>query len=94
VKTYEGVATFTWDETFAGETIQLSWSLMSTAQYDTLFAMFLSGVPVSFNPQDGSGETYSVLIQDMNGEYFIHMASAAGNYRRNVTVTLIIIDQE
>jgi hypothetical protein len=94
VKTYDGVAVFVFDEMFAGETIQLSWLLMSTTQYAELLTLYLAGNPVSFNPQDGTTKTYSVVIQDLNGEYFIHMANASGNYRRSVEMTLIVIDQE
>ena len=91
-KTIGGVASFAWDASYVGEMVALQWSLMTTAQYASLQAIYVAGAPVTFDPDDGSGLTFTVIIPTggLTGSYHINRANSAGNHRKNVTLNLII----
>ena len=91
-KTIGGVASFAWDASYVGETVSLQWSLMTTAQYASLQAIYVAGVPVTFDPDDGSGLTFTVIIPTggLRGAVHINRADSAGNYRKDVTLNLVI----
>ena len=89
-KTFGGAATYSWAATYVGKEISLIWEFMSTAQYTSLLALFIAGDTITFDPQDGSGLTFTVLITNLDGAYFIMLEDATDNNRQNVTLDLFI----
>ena len=94
IKTNDSVAVFMWPATWAGQEVILSWRLLSTAQYEQFRTFYLAGSTITFDPQDGSGLTFDVVVKNLRGDYFIAKANAAGNHRQNVDLTLVIIAEQ
>ena len=93
-KTIDGVATFVWPATYKGEVVNLRWEYMTTAQYASILALYLAGDSLTFNPEDSTGRTFTVLISDFYGAYHMNLADAVGTYRQNVDLTLVIIAEQ
>ena len=93
VKTYTAAEHFFFDSTIAGKDINITWSFMTTAEFTILDTKYKTGDQFVFDPQDGSGNTYNVHITQFDANYFHHLDDAAGQHRRNVTMTLFVINQ-
>jgi hypothetical protein len=91
VKTMEAADAYIWPSSYAGETIPMHWDYMTTSQYASLLAIDIAGAAVTFDPEDGTGNTFTVVISRLKGAYFIKLENAAGNRRRNVTLDLFIL---
>ena len=89
--TLTSVVVFVWPSQIEGVRIRLTWDIMSTGQYNTLFALFDAATTISFDPQDGTSRVFDILIEDFDGEYFIFMENEAGNHRQNVYMDFVII---
>lgn len=92
-KTYTSVATFSWGSSYIGKVIEISWNYMTTTQYDSLLSLYVADSPVVFDPQDGESKTFNVEILSLDGEYHMHLSDAAGHYRKNVKLTLLILSE-
>lgn len=87
VGTYGGSAVFEWDAILQGTQVSLEWNFMPEAMYKQLRDLYLpTGVTYTWNPQTG-GNTYTVKIISLTGEYFTNVLHD-GPYRRNVKMTL------
>lgn len=91
--TWGGVAVFSWDATYAGVKLTLEWDFMTTSQYDSLMTIYKAGAAVVWDPQDGGGKTFQVMVLDLAGEYHLYFENAVGNYRKNVKLTLLILSE-
>jgi hypothetical protein len=92
-KTYSNVALFSWGASYIGKPIELSWSIMTSSQYASLQTIYEADTQVVFDPQDGTAKTFNVEILSLDGEYFIHLSNAAGHYRKNVKMQLLIMSE-
>ncbi len=92
-RTYAGVATFSWDATYAGVELTLEWEFMTTGQYDSLLTIYAAGASVVWDPQDGEGKTFNVMVLALTGEYHLYLEDATGNYRKNVKLKLLILSE-
>ncbi len=93
VGTYSDVGFFSWGPAIKGKTITLKWSYMSLAQFDSLKTLYEADATVVFNPQDGSGKTYNVEILSFDGEYHIDMTGPIAEYRKNISMALLIMSE-
>jgi hypothetical protein len=92
VKTFAGVDFFSYGLTLLGKTLQLSWDYMTTRLFTQVDTMFRADVPVVFDPEDGSGQTFSVEITKCDGKYFTSFEGRAGFLRKDAVVELLIME--
>lgn len=90
VKTYGGVAFFSWGSTMIGKTISLHWGYMTMTQYAALRTLLLADASVLFTPQDGSGKGYQVEIIGLTGTYFLKLDQ---EFRQQVVLDLLILSE-
>jgi len=93
VKTWESVKAFVWDPTYKGKEVPLNWTGMSATMYDQLQAIYEAQASVVFDPQDGEGKTFNVLVRKLTGTYYKNLASSTSHYRKNVTLRLVILSE-
>lgn len=93
VETYSSVAFFSWGTSIVGREIVLEWELMPTVQYSAHLAQLAADAPLVWDPQDGSGKTYTVEILDLTGTYFVMLADSENNHRQNVRMPLLILGE-
>ncbi len=93
VPTYGGGAYFSWGMFLVGTEKSLNWSMMEADEYAAIRALYVADAPVVFDPQDGSGKTYNVEIREFYGGLFRRFGSAAGTFRKDVKMTLFIIEE-
>lgn len=89
VKTYGGSAIFEWAAILQGTVVELTWNFMPKGQYKALRELYLqTGTTFIWDPETG-GNTYTVRIIGLTGEYFgtVHHE---GRYRRNAKMKLDI----
>ena len=86
VGTYTDSAVFQWPALWPGAIINLGWDWMPDAQYDALYALYLSDAKIVYDPDTG-GDKYSVIVMDMTGKYF-EVVQADSTYRKDVKMTL------
>jgi len=92
VNTDQGAAIFEWPAILQGTEFVLSWNWMYETQYSILRKKYIqTGVTFEWNPQTG-GNTYEVVILDMNGKYFETLLHG-GPYRENVEMLLSVNSQ-
>jgi hypothetical protein len=87
VKTYESNVFFSFGITIVGKEIVLEWHFMSIAQFNALYALYISDIAQTWIP--GNGGTYIVEILDLVGDYFETVDYDLA-YRRNVKMRLSI----
>jgi hypothetical protein len=92
-ETYTSIAAFSWGASYIGKVIEISWNVMSTAQYTSLLALYVADVPVVFNPQDGTSKTFNAEILSLDGKYLIHLDDATGHHRTDVKMQLLIMGE-
>ena len=68
VQTYSGVAYFGWTPTIVGKVIELTWNLLSAADFASLDALYQADAEVVFKPGEGS-TTYNVNVIGLDGSY-------------------------
>lgn len=90
VPTYEGSAIFQWSGTWEGSQILLEWDFLPSAQYDSLYALYLGTDELVYDTDTG-GDKYTVIPVDMTGTYF-ETALEDLSYRKDVKLTLEIRD--
>lgn len=90
LKTYGGVVAFSWGAVLVGEPFILEWEYMGCTLFDALQALYVLDKEELFDPQDGTARTFQVEIMDFEGQYYQVRASAAGAWRRNVRLELLI----
>lgn len=93
VDTYSDVSHFSWTSTIVGKRLSLFWNFMTAAEFNTLNGYCEDNDDKVFDPQDGSAKTYNVKITSMDADYLIFLTSAAGVYRKDVSMEVLIISQ-
>ena len=91
VVTFTNVAYFSWDASYIGKVLTLSWEYMISSDFDAVDAIFVADVPVSFYVNDGSGRGFTVNVLTLNGDYFGDMDSSTSSHRESVTLELLIM---
>ena len=91
VKTYEGVAFFSWGADIVGKTLHLTWNAMSTVQFDLLDEIYQGDVEVEFDATDITEEAtvYNVQVVNFQGEYW----PGVSEYRLNCVLELLIMSE-
>jgi len=90
VKTYSSIAFFSWGASMLGKQITLRWLGMTTDQYEYHQAQLENDTYMTFDPKDGSLQTYTVEMVDLRGE--MHMETD-GDYRVNVEMDLVFLSE-
>jgi hypothetical protein len=90
VKTWEGVAYFSWPATIVGKKITLNWDLMTTAQFEALQALWVADEPTALVPNGGGGNSFNVMIMNLTGLYFLTL-DTGGSFRKNVALEIVIL---
>ena len=93
VQTYSGVGYFSWGTTIVGKVVEMSWDYMRADEYDSLMTLYTADAPVVFDPQDGTGKTYNVEIENLSGRYYMFLETGDTKYRRDVTLKLLILSE-
>jgi hypothetical protein len=88
VKTWEGVAYFSWPATIVGKRITLNWDLMTTAQFEALQALWVADIPQTLIPNGST--SFSVMIMNLTGLYFLTL-DTGGSFRKNVELEIVIL---
>jgi hypothetical protein len=72
VQTYTNVAFFSWDASIIGKPLTLTWNAMTTAQLDSIDAIYQADTEVVFDATDidGVSDTYNVQVPNFTGVYF------------------------
>jgi hypothetical protein len=95
VLTFDSVGFFSWGMAIVGKKLTLRWNYMSVDQYESLHTLYAADAPVVFDPDDESGNTYTVEIINLQGEYYIHPEiNASGIFRKNIELELLILSEE
>lgn len=93
-QTYESVATFVFGSAaYSGLLLPQEWEYMTTGQFDSMSAIYEAGEPVVYDPQDGNGKTFNVMMLTPDGEYHLYLENSTGNYRKNVKFPLLILGE-
>jgi hypothetical protein len=88
VQTYTSVAYFSWTPSIVGKRISLNWNAMTTAQFDSLDAIFQTDEEVVFDPTDYTGgSAFKVEVTNFNGDYLAEI----GENRLNCVLKLLIM---
>lgn len=90
-KTYSSVAFFSWGTSIVGKELELEWTNMRSSDFDSLDTMFRADAEVNFNPQAGTGKTYTVNIVSLDGAYQRILGSAVGVWRSDVKMILLVM---
>lgn len=85
-QTYSGVAYFAWPATIVGKEIEILWPLMTVSDFAALDALYAADDPVTLDPNDGSGKTYTANLLALDGKYYIRSL-----YRSDVRLRLLIM---
>ena len=96
ILTYSSVAYFDWGASIVGKEIELNWSYMPTAMYDSMQTLYVAAGPHVFNPNDDESLTFNVHIKSLHGRYFLTAGDTIGSraaHRRDVRMTLLIMSQ-
>jgi hypothetical protein len=96
VNTYSSAAVFQWPAIIAGQQLDLFWSLMEVAQYESLRTLYLSDAVITWIPKPATltyaGASYQVAVVGLEGVYneatFHHQP-----YRFDVTLSLLILSE-
>ena len=88
--TVTAIVYYSWGLTVSGAEIDLSWPAMPSTMFDQLDTLFQTDTSMAFSPEDGSG-SYTVVFDDLQGEYLINLASTTNRHRQNVNMKLIIL---
>jgi len=91
VKTYESAAVFSWGPDIIGKTILVEWDFVPVAVWDELVAMEGADAAVTWDPEKPILNAYLVEIMALEGKFF-EVVNADGPYRRQVKLTLIILE--
>jgi hypothetical protein len=91
--TYSSIGFFSWGTLIAGVEISLKWPFMTTSQFATLDTIYKADAAVVWNPQDGTSKTFNVEVADLSADYHIKLDNAAGNFRKNVEMLLVILSE-
>jgi hypothetical protein len=86
--TLGGAEFFSWGTTIKGKVIRLYWDYMPLAQWNQFISILTADSSCSWTT--GGGNTYTVEILSLNGEYFIDN-SALAEFRRDVNLEMIIM---
>jgi|GEM_PF-3041262 len=88
--TFGGSQLFEWAATIVGKEVVLKWDFMPLGMYNNLRRKYLrTGQTYTWNPQLANGETFSVVIKNLEGTYFKHL-NEDNTYRKDVTMVLSI----
>lgn len=91
VETYSDIGFFSWGTTVKGIQLTLEWPFMASSTFSTFDSLLQANAEVVFNPQDGSGHTYTSEILTFTGDYHTGLGLADPNtYRKNVKLLLLI----
>jgi hypothetical protein len=95
VQTYESAAYFSWGASIVGLELELSFAYMDAAEFESLDALYRADAAIVFDPQDGSSPpvTYNVEMTKLDCKYYLALDKTAGNCRKNVTVTLLVLSE-
>jgi hypothetical protein len=91
VETYSSVAFFSWGSSIVGKEILMEWDVVEKSLVDELDTFYAADETIVLDPQDGSGKTYNVEIEELSWDY--HVYKAAPTYRRNVKMTILILSE-
>lgn len=87
VKTYSGSALFQWSPTIEGQSVKLTWKIMSATMYAQLRTLYLSTSEVTFSCWDDY--TYQVVVTNLKCDLFL-FRNADLQFLKNVEMTLNI----
>lgn len=95
VKTYDSIAVFSWGSSITGKTIRLEWNYLPDSQYQEFQTMLLADTSLVFDPDDGSGKTFTCEIMNLEGRYHYKLKGAAGEdvWRSRVVLELLILSE-
>jgi len=89
-KTFGGSQVFEWAATIVGKQVTLKWDYMPLGMYNDLRRKYLrTGQTYTWDPALANGETFSVIIKNLEGVYFKHLKEDS-TYRKDVVLTLSI----
>lgn len=90
VETYTNIGFFSWGTIGKGIPIKLEWDFMQSATFASLDALLMADAAVTFNPQDGTGYTYTAEIISLQGDYHVGLGVSPNTHRTNVEMELVI----
>ena len=95
VSTHGGAVYIEWGTFWQGKKITLEWSKMPATMYDALETLYLASGAHVFDPQDGKGLTFNVVIlPPFDGAYFLTLKDTMYGkpaLRENVVMHLRIL---
>lgn len=87
------IAYFSWGCFYAGLKVELKWPAMDFQEYEFLERMCSADAQIIFNPQDGSGYTFYVILVSLDGEYHIGVDQSVNTTRKEVVATLLVLSK-
>ena len=73
-----------------GKEITLRWLGMTTDQYEVHEAQLVNDVPISFDPQDGSSQSFTVEVRRLSGKMVL---TTNGEHRVDVEMDLLFLSE-
>jgi hypothetical protein len=92
VKTFSGVAYFSWGASIVGKEVQLEWDLMREAQFDSLQALFEADLPVLWDLDVAGHINYMVEITGLDGE-LLEVVNYDQPFREKVKLALLVLSE-
>jgi len=94
IKTYDGVAFFSWGKSIVGKEIMLNWAAMPSTMFDAIDALIATDTTAVWDPNiPGSTVTYSVNLLGLNGAYWISKESSSAYYRKDCSLRILIMSE-
>jgi hypothetical protein len=94
VRTYSGVAFFSWGATIVGKEIDLIWNAMPSTMFDALNTLVCLDTTMIWTPNiPGSTQTYEVNLIGLDGAYYISQESSSSFYRINCNLKMLIMSE-
>ena len=91
--TYTSVAFFSWGLSIVGKEILLRWSYMESDEFKDLDDLYIADSTIVFDPVDGLGKTYNVVMKELDSKYFYRLGVSPGQWRKDVNIVLLILSE-
>ena len=88
IETIGGNAYFSWGTFIEGQEVEMEWSYMPVAQFNTLQTKYEADIQITWVP--GTGVSYYVEMLSLEGKFFIDQTGAA-LHRGDVKLKLVIM---
>lgn len=94
IKTYDGIAFFSWGKTIVGKIIDLKWNAMPSTMFDAIDTLINTDTTMIWTPNiPGSTVTYEVNLISLNGQYWISQESSSAYYRKDCSLRILIMSE-